>query len=88
MSWALIAALIWLVAGNLAGMLPSRRGHWPAAALLIATGIPIVIAVARIEGIWVGVLVAVAGLSILRFPAMLVARRLYGRASARRGDRS
>ncbi|MEM1387692.1 MAG: DUF2484 family protein, partial [Pseudomonadota bacterium] len=38
---SLIAFCIWAVAANFAGMLPSRRRHWPAAYALMVTGLPL-----------------------------------------------
>src|SRR5690606_25383846 len=37
----LLLLCVWIVVANAAGILPSRRGHWPAAVALIVTGIPL-----------------------------------------------
>jgi hypothetical protein len=68
MTNALIAALIWLVAANVTGFLPSRDRHWRAAYLLIAVGIPILGWVTWANGPIIGLLVFAAGASVLRWP--------------------
>lgn len=73
---ALLLACLWGLAANVAGMLPSRRKHWPAAWALIATGLPILALVFWQAGpIW-GVLALAAGVSILRWPVRFALRRL------------
>lgn len=68
MTPSLIAAALWAVAANLIAMMPSKRGHWPAAWGLIAIGIPIVGWVTLQNGPFVGLAVLAAGASILRWP--------------------
>lgn len=68
MTPSLIAAALWALAANLIAMVPSKRGHWPAAWALIAAGIPIVGWVTLQNGPVVGLVVLAAGVSILRWP--------------------
>lgn len=68
MSLPLILAGLWAIAANVAGMLPSRRSHWPAAYALIAAGLPILAWVFWAHGPWIGLLCLAAACSILRWP--------------------
>ena len=70
MIWPLIAAFLWLIAANLIGMLPSRDKHWRNAYALIAVGVPILGWVTWTHGAVVGVILAVAAGSILRWPVV------------------
>lgn len=82
MSISLIIALIWLVVSNLIGFFPSRRGHWPAAYVLVATGIPLLGWVTWVNGPIIGLLVLIAGASMLRWPLIYLwrwLRRVAGR---------
>ena len=74
MSLSLILALIWLIGANVAAMLPFRKDHWPAAYVLIAIGMPLVGFVMWENGIWVGLLILVAGASMLRWPVLYFLR--------------
>ena len=70
MSWPLILGLIWLVAANLIGLLPSRDKHWRNAYILIAVGVPILGWVTYENGaVWALVFLAAAG-SVLRWPVV------------------
>jgi len=79
---SLILACIWLVAANILAMLPSRDNHWTRAYALIALGLPILGYVIWETGIWIGLAVLVAGMSVLRWPVIYlgkwVRRRLFG----------
>jgi hypothetical protein len=79
MSPSLIAALLWLIAGNVIGMFPSKRGHWPAAYVLIAIGIPIIAWVFWQDGLLIGFIVLIAGASVLRWPLRYLWRWVRGR---------
>ena len=65
--WALIACLI--------GLGPQRY-HWPAAWILIATGIPLLGYVTWQLGPWWGSGLLLAGASILRWPLIYLGRWL------------
>jgi len=76
MTASLIAACAWAVVANLIALTPSRRGHWPAAWVLIAAGIPIVGWVTWENGPLLGLVVLTAGASILRWPVRYLWRWL------------
>ncbi len=78
MSPALIAALIWLIAGNLIAMFPSRSGHWPAAYGLIAIGLPLIAWVFWQDGLLIGAVILIAGASVLRWPLRYLWRWVKG----------
>ena len=67
-------AMIWLVAANVLGMLPSHDNHWRRAYALIAVGIPLVGYVTWQDGPWIGLLVLAAGASVLRWPLRYLLR--------------
>ena len=74
MTLSLIAACLWAIAANLIAMLPSKHSHWPAAYGLIAVGIPILGWVTYENGPWLGLIVLVAAMSILRWPVFYLVR--------------
>ncbi|WP_425072610.1 DUF2484 family protein [Sagittula sp. S175] len=74
MTLSLILACVWAVAANLAAMIPSKDHHWTRAYVLIALGIPLVGFVTYQNGPWVGLAVLVAGMSLLRWPMIYLAR--------------
>lgn len=74
MTLSLILACVWAVAANLAAMIPSKDNHWTRAYVLIALGIPLVGYVTFQNGPWVGLAVLVAGMSLLRWPVIYLAR--------------
>ncbi|PZQ96864.1 MAG: hypothetical protein DI533_14965 [Cereibacter sphaeroides] len=79
MTWALVAAFLWLVVANVIGMLPSRDHHWRAAYVLIAVGIPILGWVTYESGPLWGLAMLAAGASVLRWPVYFLFRRLRGK---------
>ena len=78
MSTSLVLALVWLVVANVIAMFPSKRNHWPAAYALIAAGVPLVGYVTYQNGPIVGLLLLIAGASILRWPLIYLWRWLRG----------
>ncbi len=80
---SLAAFFLWVIAANFAGMLPSRRSHWPAAYVLIATGLPLLAWVFWAEGPLWGLACLAAALSILRWPALYAWRWLNRLMGAR-----
>ncbi len=74
MTTSLILACLWAIAANVIAMFPSRSNHWPAAYVLITIGIPILGYVTYQHGPWIGMLVLVAAMSILRWPVIYLAR--------------
>lgn len=76
MMLSLVLACLWAVAANVLAMLPSRNNYWRRAYVLIALGVPILGFVTWQTGPWMGLLVMVAGMSVLRWPAIYVGRWL------------
>ena len=74
MSVSLILACLWAVAATLTAMVPSKRHHWPQAYVLIAIGIPLLGYVTYENGPIVGLVVFIAGASILRWPLIYLWR--------------
>jgi CHASE2 domain-containing sensor protein len=68
MTLSLILACLWAVLANVLAMVPSSDNHWTRAYILIAIGIPLVGYVTYENGHWIGLLVLVAGMSVLRWP--------------------
>jgi hypothetical protein len=72
---SLILACVWALVACLVGMGP-QRFHWPAAWVLIATGIPLLGYVTVQSGpVW-GLVCLVAGASVLRWPLIRAGERL------------
>jgi len=74
MTTSLILACLWVVIANVLAMLPSRDNHWARAYLLIAVGIPLLGYVTYENGPWIGLLVLLAGMSVLRWPVIYLSR--------------
>ncbi|TDE41073.1 DUF2484 family protein [Antarcticimicrobium sediminis] len=86
MTLSLVLACVWAVVANLGAMLPSRDNHWRDAYVLIGLGAPLLGFVLYENGLWIGLLVLGAAMSVLRWPVIYLARwlRQWGR---RRGGR-
>ena len=76
MSTSLILACLWAVAANVLSMTPSKDNHWTRAYVLIAVGIPLLGYVTYENGPWIGILVLLAGMSLLRWPVIYLSRWL------------
>ncbi|WP_417726144.1 DUF2484 family protein [Roseovarius sp.] len=76
MTVSLVLACLWAVAANVLAMLPSRNNYWRRAYVLIAVGVPILGFVTWQNGPWIGLLVMVAGMSVLRWPVIYLGRWL------------
>ena len=76
MTPSLILACLWAVAANVLAMLPSRDNYWRRAYVLIALGVPLLGYVTWQNGPWIGLLVLVAGMSVLRWPVVYLGRWL------------
>ncbi len=74
MSLSLTLACLWALVANVLAMTPSRDYHWRNAYILVAVGIPILGYVVVQHGPWVGLLVLVAGCSVLRWPVIYLGR--------------
>ena len=79
MSLPLILGLVWLVAANLIGLLPSRDHHWRNAYILIGVGVPILGWVTYENGAVWGLVLLVAAGSVLRWPLVYAWRWVRGR---------
>lgn len=73
---SLIAAACWGLFASVLGMLPSRNNYWRRAYVLIALAVPMLVWVFLENPVWVGALVALAVLSVLRWPALYALRWL------------
>jgi hypothetical protein len=74
MTISLILACVWVLAANLAAMIPSRDHHWRRAYILIGLGIPLIGYVTYENGPVIGLLVLAAGMSMLRWPVVYLGR--------------
>lgn len=74
MTTSLILAALWAVAANVLAMLPSRDNHWRRAYVLIFLGIPLLGYVTYENGPVIGLLVMLAGMSMLRWPVLYLGR--------------
>lgn len=79
MTLSLILACFWVVAAQVIALTPSRDHHWRVAYVLIAVGIPLLGYVIYENGLWVGLLVLVGAMSILRWPVIYLTRWLRKR---------
>ena len=75
----LIAGLLWLVAANVTGMLPSRDKHWRVAYILIAVGVPILGWIVYQNGVVWGLVFLLAAGSVLRWPVVYAWRWMKAR---------
>lgn len=78
MTLSLILAALWALVANVLAMLPSKDNHWRRAYALIAIGIPLLGFVVYQNGPWIGLLVLLAAMSLLRWPVMYLGRWLRG----------
>lgn len=76
MTLSLILAAFWVVLANVLAMLPSQDNHWRRAYFLIAIGIPLLGFVVYQNGLWWGLGVLCAGMSVLRWPVIYLMRWL------------
>lgn len=74
MSWSIVGACVWLIVANVIAMFPSKRKHWPAAYVLIAIGLPLLVWVYSENGFWVALFALIAACSILRWPVRFALR--------------
>ena len=79
MTTPLIAGLLWLVAANVIGLLPSRDKHWRVAYILIAVGVPILGWVTYVDGVVWGLILLTAAGSVLRWPVVYAWRWVRAR---------
>ncbi len=72
----LILACLWSASACFAGMAP-QRFHWPAAWVLIATGIPLLGWVTYSLGPFWGIVFLIAGASVLRWPLIRAGQSIH-----------
>lgn len=88
MSLSLVLACLWALLANVLAAMPSHDNHWRRAYALIALGVPLLGFVTYQNGPWIGLLVLIAGMSMLRWPVIYLTRwlrrRLPGGARAER----
>jgi hypothetical protein len=79
MTLSLILACLWALTAQVIALTPSRDHHWRVAYVLIAVGIPLLGYVIYENGPWVGLLVLLGAVSILRWPVIYLTRWLKKR---------
>ncbi|MCK0170520.1 DUF2484 family protein [Aliiroseovarius sp. S1123] len=79
MTLSLILACLWAVVAQVIALTPSKDHHWRVAYVLIAVGIPLLGYVMYENGPWVGLLVLLGAMSILRWPVIYLTRWLKKR---------
>jgi hypothetical protein len=84
MSLSLILAFVWLVVANVMAMIPSRDNHWQRAYALIIVGVPLLGFVTWQNGPVIGIIMLVAGVSVLRWPMIYLGRWLRERLAGPR----
>lgn len=86
MSASLVAVFLWAIAANVLALIPSRDNHWSRAYVLIGVGLPLLGWVTVENGPRVGLLVLVAGMSMLRWPVLFLWRWLRRRVERGRPE--
>ncbi|SMY07718.1 DUF2484 family protein [Flavimaricola marinus] len=74
MSLSLVLAFVWLIVANVLALIPSRDNHWQRAYALIALGVPLLGFVTWQNGPIVGIILLIAGVSVLRWPVIYLGR--------------
>ena len=83
MTLSLALACLWAIAANFLAAIPSKDNHWRRAYVLIAIGMPLLVSVTYENGPWIGLIVLIAGMSMLRWPVIYLSR--WVRSRLRRG---
>lgn len=78
MSWAVIAACLWVLAAALVALLPMRRQYAPGFVLLALVPV-LAVWLSVFHGLWAGVLILLVFLSMFRKPLIYLGKRLLGR---------
>ena len=74
MTVSLILACLWALVANVLAMTPSKDYHWRNAYILIGLGIPLLGFASWENGPWIGLIVMVAAISVLRRPVVYLTR--------------
>lgn len=83
MKASLLILCLWLVAANVAGMVPSKNAYWRRAYVMMALFVPVVVYVFMENPWWVGALAIAAAASVFRWPVIYFTR--WVRRGFRRG---
>lgn len=71
---AIWVACVWVIAANLAAILPSSDNHWRRAYFLIATGAPLTVWLGWTQGGLVALIFLACAASVLRWPLIYLWR--------------
>ena len=74
MTVSLILACLWALVANVLAMTPSKDYHWRNAYILIGLGIPLLGYVTWENNPWIGLIVMVAAMSVLRWLVVYLTR--------------
>ena len=74
MTVSLTLVCLWALVANVLAMTPSKDYHWRNAYILIGLGIPLLGFVTWENGPWIGLIVMVAAMSVLRWPVVYLTR--------------
>ena len=80
MNVSIVLACVWALIANVLAMTPSKDFHWRNAYILIGIGIPLLGFVTWQNGPWIGLIVLVAAMSVLRWPVIYFGRWLKRQA--------
>ena len=74
MTVSLILACLWALVANVLAMTPSKDYHWRNAYILIGLGIPLLGYVTWENNPWIGLIVMVVAMSVLRWLVVYLTR--------------
>lgn len=81
MSWAVVAASLWVLAGAATAMLPMRWQMWPGGALLLSA--PVLLVWLGVDhGVWVALAALLAVLSMFRRPLRHLLGKIFGKGGS------
>lgn len=72
--WVLIG--VWVVIAFVMAAVPSTDNHWRRAYVLIALGLPALVWIFWHDGLWMGLVAILVGVSVLRWPVYYLWRRI------------
>ena len=85
MTWAGIAACLWVLAAAIVALLPMRRQYAPGFVLLGLASV-LIVWLSLTYGWWIGIVALFAFVSMFRKPLFFIGKRLVGRVPARSWD--
>jgi len=71
---AILVACLWLIAANLAAIIPSKDNHWRRAYVLMATGAPLAVWLGWSQGGTAVLIFLACAASVLRWPLIYLCR--------------